>query len=150
MSSDSSQEIDEEIQSLELVHWVDEKSSMRGIAQADGVRAKKLYVTYEEIYAAILEHGPLVHASSLVDVMFFAVSGTFDGDIVAVRQSGRNVRRFLIRADQFEMQYGSFQNCLDHICSNNAVDCEIEIKHIYDMAKKTTTISDRNRSYKEL
>lgn len=153
MSNDDKPELDDEIRDLELVHWVDEKSSMRGIAQADGVPVKKLYVTYEEVYAAILEHGPLVFGNSKVDVMFFAVSGTFDGDIVAVRQSGRNVRRFLIREDLFEKEYGNFKNCLSHIQSNNAVDCEIEIKHLYDMAEKlqlSATEIDPERDYDRL
>ena len=153
MNNDDSPELEEEIHDLELVHWVDEKSSMRGAAQAGGFPVKELYVSYEEVYAAILEHGPLVYGSSRVDVMFFAVSGTFDGDIVAVRQSGRNVRRFLIREDLFEKQYGNFENCLNHIQSNNAVDCEIEIKHLYDIAEKlklSATEIDPARDYDRL
>lgn len=143
----------EKIRDLELINWVDEESSMRGMAQSDGLSVSELYVSFQDVYAAILAHGPLVSASAKVDVMFFAVSGFFDGNIVAVRQSGRNVRRFLVREDLFDERYGSFQNCLDHIRSNNAVDCEVELKHLYDMAEAlnlSATGIDPARDYDRL
>ena len=145
--------VEDEIRDLELVHWVDEEHSLRGIARNSGVPMEREYKTFQDLYNAILENGPLVGTSSIVDVSFLAVSGEFDGQIMAVRQSGRNVRRFLVREDLFEDQYGSFQNCLDHIRSNNAVDCELEIKHLNDMAEKlevSPSEIDRSRSYSRL
>lgn len=135
MQGDDEFTLNQRISDLELIHWVDEEHSMRGIAKREGIRLEKFYETYQSLYEGILENGLLVIASPVVDVIFIAVSGEFDGSIVAIRQSGRNVRRFLIREDQFVERYGSFQGCIDHIRSNNAIDCEIELKHLNELAK---------------
>ena len=143
----------EKIANLELIFWVDEASSMRGMAQRDGLEVQELYQTYDELYEALVEHGSLVIATPKVDVIFSAVSGVFEGNIVALRQSGRNVRRFLIRESNFDRQYGTVRNCLDHILSNNAVDCELELKHLFDMADAldvSATEIDVSRDYSRL
>lgn len=103
------------ITDLEMIHWVDEKSSMRGVAEAAGKRVEKVYDTFQELHSAILEGGQLVIANPVVDVSFLAVGGRFDGHVMAIRQSGRNIRRFLIRFESFEEEYGSVRNCFDHI-----------------------------------
>jgi len=143
----------EQIRDLELADWVDEESSLRGLALKDGLRVREPYKSFRELYDAIIEHGPLLYATSIADAIFVAVSGPFDGHILAIRHSGRNVRRFLVREDLFEEQYGSFSNCLDHILSNNAVDCEIELKHLFDMADKlqiSPSKFDPKRDYSRL
>ncbi len=154
MSDSKAASITKKIRDLELIDWVDEESSsVRGMALNDGLRVREPYESFQELYDAILEHGPLLYASSIVDVVLLAVSGLFDGHIVAVRQSGRNIRRFLIREDLFEEQYGSVSNCLDHIRSNNAVDCELELKHLRDMADKlqlSASKIDPNKDYGRL
>ncbi|WP_298922652.1 hypothetical protein [uncultured Roseobacter sp.] len=128
------QELDE-IANLEIVHWAKKGESFRERALEDGLRVERLYKTFAELYCALEEHGPFIIASSMVDVVFVAVGGEFDGHVMVVRQSGRNIRRFLIRSDTFEDEYGSFQNCLDHMGSNNAVGVEIELKHLKDLAE---------------
>lgn len=123
---------------------------MTGIARKSGIPVERMYESFQSLYDAILRNGPLVVASPKVDVIFGTESGEFDGHIVAVRQSGRNVRRFLIREDEFEERYGTFQNCLDHVRSNNAVDCSVELKHLHDMGKKlkfSLTEIDPSRDY---
>lgn len=138
-----------QITDLEMVHWVDEQSSMRGMAKAGGKRVETIYETFQELYDAILVDGPLVISSPIVDVTIFAPCGRFEGDLIATRQSGRNVRRFLIRSDLFEEEYGSVTNCIDHIRSNNAADCELEIAHLQDLAdalelSPTTIVPERD------
>ena len=142
-----------QITDLEMVHWVDEQSSMRSIAQARGKRVEKIYETFQELNDAILKEGPLVISSPIVDVTIFAPDGRFDGHLIAIRHSGRNVRRFLIRCDFFEKQYGSVTNCIDHISSNNAVDCELELAHLGDLAdalELSQTKIDPERDYGRL
>lgn len=116
---------------------------MRGFAKKFGVPVNHNYANFNEFHSAILELGPISVANPKVDVHFFALNGEFDGHIMAVRHSGRNIRRFLIREDLFEMQYGSFQGCLDHIMSNNAVDCELEIKHLEDLGEKHNLVGGK-------
>ena len=143
----------EQIRDLELVDWVDEEPSLRGMALKDGLRVREPYKSFRKLYDAIIEHGPLLYATSSADAIFVAASEPFDGDILAIRHSGRNVRRFLIREDHFEGQYGSFSNCLDHILSNNAVDCEIELEHLFDLADKlqlSPSKIDPKRDYSKL
>jgi hypothetical protein len=106
------------------------------MVEKDGLPVREPYESFQELYAAIIEHGPLLYASSIADVILEAVSGQFDGHIVAIRHSGRNVRRFLVREDLFEEEYGSVLNCVYHLLSNNAVDCEVELKHLKEMADK--------------
>jgi hypothetical protein len=56
----------------------------------------------------------------------------------------------LIRSDLFEAEYGSVRDCLDHILSNNAVDCELELTHLYDLAELlnlSATEVDPERDY---
>lgn len=127
MAEKSEKAEQDRLRDLESIDWVEEENSMRGFAKKFGVPVKHNYANFNEFHSAILERGPISVASPIVDVHFFALNGDFDGHIMAVRHSGRNIRRFLIREGLFEMQYGSFQGCLDHIMSNNAVDCELEI-----------------------
>ena len=122
------------ITDLELVHWTDEKLSMRGITQG-GPRVAKNVETFDQVRSAILEHGPIVIATDRVDLSFFVLSGYFENEIMAVRQSGVNVRRFLVREDEFEFAFGDFRGCIDHHLSNNAANSEIEIKHLLDLAE---------------
>ena len=131
-----------QINDLEMVQWVEEEESMRGLGRAKSKRVEELYETFQELYDALMEYGPLVVTSLVVDVVLIAVEGHFDGHIMAVRHSGRNVRRFLIRADSFELEYGTVQNCLDHIRSNNAVDCELELHHLFALAEHYQVSAD--------
>lgn len=151
--SNTCDEHSETIKDLELVHWVEEKDSFRGIARREGQRIERMYETLHELHEAILELGPVSITSSKADVTLFAISGVFDGHIMALRQSGRNVRRFLVREELFEPLYGSVQNCIDHLLSNNALDCELELKHLHDMAKKLDLQGaevDQSRDYSRL
>ena len=133
---------DETIENLELVHWVEEKDSMRGQAAKNGKRVTKPYKDFDELYSSILEHGPLVCATDLADVCFFTPCGEFDGHIIAVRQSGRNVRRILVRSDHFDELFGTVQNCINHVLSNNVPECAIEMKHLHDLAEALDISTD--------
>jgi hypothetical protein len=124
------------ITNLEMVHWVSEEESFRGQARRHGKRVASTYETFQDARNAIMEHGELVIATDRVDVIFFVAGGRYDNQILAVRQSGINVRRFLIREEHFEVSYGTFQNCIDHIMSNNAVESELEIQHLRDVFNK--------------
>lgn len=140
------------ITDLELVHWTDEKLSMRGITQG-GPRVAKNVETFDQVRSAILEHGPIVIATDRVDLSFFVLSGYFENEIMAVRQSGVNVRRFLVREDEFEFAFGDFRGCIDHHLSNNAANSEIEIKHLLDLAESlglNPHDPDRDREYSRL
>lgn len=125
----------EAIPDLEMTHWAPKGESLREQALNDGFRVQRPYETFEELYLALEQYGPLVVAGQKVDVVFIALSGEFDGHIMAVRQSGRNVRRFLVRSDTFNDEFGDFQGCIDHISSNNAVGVDIELKHLRNMAE---------------
>ncbi|APG48231.1 hypothetical protein [Phaeobacter porticola] len=141
------------IKNLELVHWVEHKESFRLVARSEGHPVEQMYETFPELYEAISELGPLSIASPKADVALFAISGEFDGHIMAVRQSGRNIRRFLVREDFFDALYGSVQNCIDHLLSNNALDCELELKHLCDMAHELHLQGaeiDQDRDYSRL
>ena len=131
-----------EIENLELVHWVEEKDSVRGHAIESGKRIDTPYSGFDELYAAILKEGPLICANDMVDICFFTPSGEFDGHIIAIRQSGRNVRRFLVRSDHFEDLFGSVQGCIDHIMSNNVPECAVELKHLHDLATARGLVAD--------
>jgi len=141
-----------EIKDLELVRWVAEGDSMRGMSRRHGVRMEKDYGSFLETYDAICELGPITVSSSVVDVSFFALGGEFDGYILAVRQSGRNVRRFLIGREQFDSCFGTFRACCDHVLSNNVIDSKIELKHLENMAEKLSlsTKVDLDRDYDRL
>lgn len=143
----------ETLKDLEMVHWVEEKDSLRVIARRDGYRVERMYETFHELYEKILEMGPLSVSSPKADVALFAISGEFDGHIMALRQSGRNIRRYLVREDHFEALYGNVQNCIDQLLSNNALDCELELKHLYDIAEKLNLLGaeiDQDRDYTRL
>lgn len=144
----------DDIENLELVHWCDYEDSVRFFAFEKGIRVEKTYQTFAELYDAILENGPLVIGTDMVDIILFAVYGKFDGGLIAVRQSGRNIRRFLIERDSFEQLYGSVERCVDRLMSNNAVDCKIEVKHLRDYATKlglsTNFVPDRPCSRMEV
>lgn len=149
----SQKESKSEIKNLELVHWTNEEESMRGYAQREGERVEQGYSSFQEAYDAIIEKGPIVVANDLVDLVLLAPKGEFDGHIVAVRHSGRNVRRFLIRSDEFEHAYGDFGNCISHLLSNNAVDCEIELSHLVNLGKELRLDPDQieaDRNYGRL
>lgn len=140
------------ISNLELVHWVECDDSMHGRALTEGGKVEKCYESFEELYNAILEHGTLVISKPLVDLILLAIDGEFDGHLMAIRQSGRNVRRFLVRRDFFDEVYGSVLECFDHLLSNNAIDSELEIKHLYDLAEtlKLSTVVEKGRDYGRL
>lgn len=136
------------ITNLEMVHWVAEEDSFGGEARRNGMPVESAYETFQDARKAILECGALVVATDKVDVIFFVTSGRYDNQILAIRQSGVNVRRFLIREEQFEVSYGTFQNCIDHIMSNNAVDCEVEVQHLRDLFhERGLRTSDWNDSH---
>lgn len=143
----------ESMPDLEMVHWAPEGESLRVRAPRDGFRVQRPYETFGELYLGLEQHGPLIVAGEMVDVIFVALSGEFDGHVMAVRQSGRNVRRFLVRSDTFDDEFGDFQGCIDHIRSNNAVGVDIELKHLRDMAEirdLDTNEFDPERSYDRL
>ncbi|MEO1407632.1 MAG: hypothetical protein AAFV54_14245, partial [Pseudomonadota bacterium] len=142
-----------EIPDLEMIHWVPEEDSPRHMAISEGFRVERQYVSFDELYRAILRHGPLFVCHEQVDIIFTAVGGDYDGHIVAIRQSGRNIRRILIQSHLFEIEFGNFQGCISHIASNNAVGVEVELKHLWDMAKKLDldpSKVDAERSYNRL
>lgn len=138
----SDEEENGKITNLELVHWVNESDSLRGQALSDGHRPEKIYQTFDDLYASILEHGPLVVASSKVDAIFFTPSGMFDGHLIALRMSGRNVRRFLIRSDHFDDLFGTVSSCINHVLSNNVPECAVELKHLHDLADELGLSAD--------
>ncbi|MEL7453001.1 MAG: hypothetical protein AAGJ50_06470 [Pseudomonadota bacterium] len=143
----------EAIPNLEMVHWATEGESLREIALSNGLRVEQPYETFEELYLALEQHGPLVIAGPKVDVMFVPLDGEFDGHVMALRQSGRNVRRFLVRSDSFGDEFGGFQGCVDRILSNNAIGIEIELKHLQDIAEALDLAPneiDPERSYDRL
>lgn len=121
------------ITNLELIHWVPKEQSMQVQAKLHGLKIEKVYETFQEARDAILEHGAIVIATDRVDVIFFVPDGRYDNQILAIRQSGVNVRRFLIREELFEVSFGNFRNCIDHIMSNNAVESEVEVQHLRDL-----------------
>ena len=121
------------ITNLEMIHWVPEEQSMRGLAKHHGEPIKKVYETFQEAREAIQRLGAIIIATDRVDVIMFALEGRYEDEILAIRQSGVNVRRFLIREVDFVASYGTFQNCIDHIMSNNVVECEVEIQHLRDL-----------------
>lgn len=118
-------------ENLELVHWMDIDEWEAREKQP----IKKLYQTFADVAQAIDEHGPIEVHTSRANAFFFRFSGRFEDDIVAVRQSGLNVRRILVRAKDFEASYGDFAHCIDHVLSNNAVGPEIEYAHMSDWAE---------------
>lgn len=121
------------INNLELIDWVPEEQCMRTQAKLHGVKIEKVYETFQQARDAILELGPIVIATDKVDVIFVVTDGRYDNQILAIRQSGVNVRRFLIREELFEVSFGTFKNCVDHIMSNNAVESEVEVQHLRDL-----------------
>ena len=136
-----------------MIHWAPKGESLREQALNDGFRVQRPYKTFEELYLGLEQYGPLVLAGSKFDLIFVALSGEFDGHIMAVRQSGRNIRRFLVRSDTFDDEFGDFQGCIDHIASNNAVGVDIELKHLRDMAESLDldpNECDPERSYDRL
>ncbi|NOC46367.1 hypothetical protein [Ruegeria sp. HKCCD7559] len=118
-------------ENLELVHWMD----------LDEWEARKkqpienMYQTFADAADAIDEFGPIEIHTSRANAYFWRTSGQFEDDIIAVRQSGLNVRRILIRADSFEDTYGNFANCIDHVLSDNAIGPEVEYAHLMGWAK---------------
>lgn len=121
------------ITNLELIHWVPEDQCMRSQAKLHGVKIETVYESFKQARDAILEHGAIVISTDRVDVIFVVTDGRYDNQILAIRQSGINVRRFLIREENFEVSFGTFQNCIDHIMSNNAVESEVEVQHLRDL-----------------
>lgn len=71
------------------------------------VPATRPYVTFKDIAEEIDEFWPLEVCNEIVNVFFTRTSGRFENDIVAIRQSGLNVRRVLVRQDNFEVAYGT-------------------------------------------
>lgn len=150
--SDEHNNVDE-IDNLELAHWVSEENSMRGQALKYGKRPDKRYQGFDDLYSAILEHGPLVVTTNRADLTLFTPCGEFDGHIIAIRQSGRNVRRILVRSDRFEDMFGSVENCISHLLSNNVPECAVELKHLHAVAKAyglSGSEVDPSRSYGRL
>lgn len=106
---------------------------MRCAALAHGEKIATIYMTFNETVEAIEKKGPIIVSNPRADIILFAVSGRFDGSLMAVRQSGLNIRRFLVRPDTFADEYGTMENCIDHPLSNNAVECELEVTHLRDL-----------------
>lgn len=121
------------ITNLELIHWVPKEQSLQVQAKLHGRTIEKVYESFQQARDAILEHGAIVIATDRVDVIFFVPDGRYENQILAIRQSGVNVRRFLIREELFEVSFGTFRNCIDHIMSNNAVESEVEVQHLRDL-----------------
>jgi hypothetical protein len=141
-----SDEADSKLQDVELVHWVKEEDSVRGWPRFP---IQKRYQTFKEARDAILKNGPISIFTDRVDVTFFVLNGQFDGQLMAIRQSGVNVRRYLIREDTFEDAFGSFQQCIDMVMSNRVVENEIEIRHLREFADNfgLSTAVDGTRHY---
>ena len=115
-------------ENLERVDWMTiEDWNMR-----EKTVASRKFETFEELASAIDEHGPLELCKDTVNVTFIRTQGRYEKDIIALRQSGLNVRRILIKKSEFEQEYGNFQGCLDHMMGNNAVGADIEYAHIRD------------------
>lgn len=141
------------ITNLELIHWVSEADSLTGQARLHGKPAESTYRTFEDVRQALLSKGTLVIATDRMDVIFCLLEGRYENQILALRHSGVNVRRFLIREEQFEASYGTFQNCIDHIMSNNAVDSEVEVQHLRDLFHEralSTADFDKDRDYSRM
>ncbi len=144
---DEKDEADTQFRDLELVDWVEKGDDFQTVALRDGKIVEEEYVTFKEVMEAILEHGPLVSVSPVADVMLFALDGEFEGDLMAIRQSGRNIRRILITEEIFDAMFGDYRGCIDHIKSNNFVESDLEIEHLLAMADKlslSATEIDRN------
>jgi hypothetical protein len=114
---------------LERIHWI----SLDNWETRERVPATGAYVTFKDVAEAIDELGPLEVCNDRVNVFFTRTSGRFESDIVAIRQSGRNVRRILVRQDDFEVEYETFEQCLSHLMSNNAVGAAVEYAHVKDL-----------------
>lgn len=136
MSISSEDDPTSEAPNLEMVHWVEEENSFRTVALNEGHKPAAGYQSFEELYEAIITHGPLVVPTDMVDAIFIAPTGKFDGHLIAIRHSGRMVRRMLIRSDEFGAAYGTVQNCINHVLSNNIPECSVELKHLEDLAEE--------------
>ena len=117
---------------LELVHWM----SLDDWKTREQVLVTKKYNTFDDVANAIDELGPLESCNDRVNVTFIRTSGRFENDIVVFRQSGMSVRRILVDRQTFENVYGSFEQCLDNMMSNNAIGPNIEYAHIKDLQER--------------
>ncbi len=126
----------EKIPNLEMVNWVAEDDSLRAHFRENGTPIERWYETYDEARAAILRDGPIIVATRKFDLLVQVLGGRFDDEIMAIRTSGRNVRRFLIREKFFAERFGTFENLMNQLISNRMVDCEIEETHLRDYFKE--------------
>lgn len=117
---------------LELIHW----KTLEEWNERETIQARKIYSTFDEAAKAIDEQGPFEVETDRVNAYFIRTSGRFENDIIAIRQSGLNVRRILIRKDTFPELFGSFQRCVNSVLSNNAIGPEVELAHLQDYAKR--------------
>lgn len=124
------------ITNLENVTWVDEGQSLSAVARNSGAPVAKMYVTFQDAYDAISAGGPIVVGTPQADIIFFIAAGRFGDCIIAVRQSGVNVRRFLIEPGRFEDTFGDFQGCIDHLISHNTPEAILEVTHLRDLHKQ--------------
>lgn len=116
---------------LELVHW----QRLEEWEKREKRPTQKVYKSFDDAANAIDEFGPLEVCTDRANAFFTRTSGRFEDDIVAIRQSGLNVRRILISRKKFDYQYRDFQDCIDHVLSNNALGVEVEISHLQDYAE---------------
>lgn len=141
------------IENLELIHWVNEEESISGQARKYGEPITEQYSTFDEVRSAILAKGPISITTNWANLHVFVLDGEFDNELMVLRQSGLNIRRFLVRECFFVDSFGDFQGCIDHHLSFNAVDCELEISHLESIAEKLDLDAeeiDRKRDYSRL
>lgn len=122
------------IPNLELVEWVEPDHSLRKLAKESGKPMQLKNQNFEGIFEAIRSQGDIFIATPFADLTIFAPIGRYEGCLVAVRQSGVNVRRFLIKSDTFSNMFSDYENMIDHLLSNNSIECEIELQHLRDFS----------------
>ncbi|WP_424973584.1 hypothetical protein [Dinoroseobacter sp. S124A] len=133
-------------QNIELIDWL----TLKKWSEREKLPITDFPKTFRDAADAIDKRGPMEWCTDRVNVMFIRTAGRFEDSIVALRQSGLNVRRVLISEDTFVSLYGNFQGCLNHLLSNNAVGPEVEYAHIVDFAdylELSASSCDPDRNY---
>lgn len=121
--------MEEKIDNIELIQWKSDEE-WKDSFEREKIDIRSLYETYDEVTTAIDELGPISASTDRANVYFGRLAEPFEDGIEAVRQSGLNVRRIWISREYFEIQYGNFQGCIDHVLSNNCVGPELEsVRH---------------------
>lgn len=120
-----------EMPNVELISWLglDEWNQLHREPVTQNI------YSFAELAAAIDDRGPIEFCTDRVNVVLVRTSGRFERGIVALRQSGLNVRRIFITPDTFESLYGDVASLVSHIMSNNAIGPEVELAHVEDFAK---------------